>query len=129
MTTVTVVTATTADDWRAWLAEHGQSVKEVWLVIANKHSGTPSVRYHEAIEHALCFGWIDSQARKLDPDSVQLRFTPRRPTSRWSQVNRRRAEHMIELGLMTGPGQAEIDRVRASGTWLAAADPLVRTAP
>ena len=55
--------------------------REVWLVIYNKDSGTPSVRYHDAIEHALCYGWIDSQARKTDPDSSLLRFTPRRPAS------------------------------------------------
>jgi uncharacterized protein YdeI (YjbR/CyaY-like superfamily) len=72
----TLVASTTAE-WRAWLARHCQSEKEVWLVIYRQDSGTPSVRYHEAIEHALCYGWIDSHAHKHDPDSSRLRFTPR----------------------------------------------------
>ncbi len=109
--------ASTTHDWRAWLTEHCRSEKEVWLVIHHKDSGTPSVRYHEAIEHALCFGWIDSHARSLDADSSQLRFTPRNPRSTWSAVNRQRAAKMIELGLMTEPGQALIDLAKANGTW------------
>jgi uncharacterized protein YdeI (YjbR/CyaY-like superfamily) len=109
--------ASTTADWRAWLAQNCQSEKEVWLVIYHSESGTPSVRYHEAIEHALCYGWIDSQARKRDADSSCLRFTPRRPHSTWSRVNRQRAARMIELGLMTEPGQALIELARASGTW------------
>jgi uncharacterized protein YdeI (YjbR/CyaY-like superfamily) len=109
--------ASTTADWRAWLAQNCQSEKEVWLVIYHSDSGTSSVRYHEAIEHALCYGWIDSQARKRDADSSCLRFTPRRPHSTWSRVNRQRAARMIELGLMTEPGQALIELARASGTW------------
>jgi uncharacterized protein YdeI (YjbR/CyaY-like superfamily) len=114
---VTTVVASTAADWRAWLAQHCRSEKDVWLVIQHKDSGTPSVRYHEAIEHALCFGWIDGLHRKRDADSSQLRFTPRNPRSTWSRVNRQRAARMIELGLMTEHGQAMIDLARASGTW------------
>lgn len=74
---IDTVIASTAADWRAWLARHGRSEKEAWLVIYHQDSGTPSVRYHEAIEHALCYGWIDSHARKRDADSSYLRFTPR----------------------------------------------------
>jgi uncharacterized protein YdeI (YjbR/CyaY-like superfamily) len=91
--------------------------KEVWLIIYHKDSGTPSVRYHEAIEHAPCYGWIDSQARKGDADSSHLRFTPRNPRSTWSRVNRQRAAKMIELGLMTEHGRALIELARANGTW------------
>ena len=112
-----IVTARTAADWRAWLAAHADSASEVWLVIYNKASGIPSIRYHESIEHALCYGWIDSQARKHDPDSVHLRFTPRRPRSNWSPTNRARATRMIDQGLMTAPGQAAIDRAKHLGTW------------
>src|SRR5262245_53978683 len=111
------LTASTTTDWRAWLARNCGSESEVWLVIFHKDSGTPSVRYHEAIEHALCYGWIDSHARKTDADSSMLRFTPRRPQSTWSRVNRERAARMTELGLMTERGQAMIDLARASGTW------------
>ncbi|WP_344394929.1 YdeI/OmpD-associated family protein [Actinomadura alba] len=109
--------ASTSADWRAWLARNHRSAKEVWLVIHHKDSRTPSVRYHEAIEHALCYGWIDSHARKHDADSSRLRFTPRSPRSTWSRVNRRRAAKMIELGLMTEHGQAQIELARANGTW------------
>ncbi|MBT2235313.1 YdeI family protein [Nonomuraea sp. NEAU-A123] len=107
----------TTADWRAWLARNCQSEKEIWLVIYHKDSGMPSMRYHEAIEHALCYGWIDSQARKGDANSSLLRFTPRNPRSTWSRVNRQRAAKMTELGLMTGHGQALIDLARAKGTW------------
>jgi uncharacterized protein YdeI (YjbR/CyaY-like superfamily) len=109
--------ASTADDWRAWLTRHGRSEKEVWLVIYHAGSGTPSVRYHEAIEHALCYGWIDSHARKHDADSSVLRFTPRKPRSTWSSVNRERAAKMTGLGRMTSQGQALIDLAKANGTW------------
>jgi len=111
------IAARTAANWRDWLAANCQSGTEVWLVIQHKDSGTPSVRYDEAIEQALCFGWIDSLARKHDADSFVLRFTPRRPRSGWSKVNRRRAERMTELGLMTEHGQAMIDLAKARGGW------------
>jgi uncharacterized protein YdeI (YjbR/CyaY-like superfamily) len=107
----------TAADWRAWLEQNCRSEKEVWLVICHKNSGRPGVRYHEAIEHALCFGWIDSHARKGDADSFHLRFTPRNPRSTWSRVNRERAAKMTGLGLMTGDGQALIEAAKANGAW------------
>jgi uncharacterized protein YdeI (YjbR/CyaY-like superfamily) len=110
---VNALVATTAE-WRAWLADHCESDAEVWLVIAHKNSPRPGVQYGEAIEQALCFGWIDSHARKRDADSFVLRFTPRRPRSDWSQVNMRRAGRMIELGLMTERGQAVMGSVSAS---------------
>jgi uncharacterized protein YdeI (YjbR/CyaY-like superfamily) len=114
---VTTLVASTTADWRAWLARNCRSEKEVWLVIHHQDSGTPSVRYHEAIEHALCYGWIDSHARRHDADSSRLRFTPRNPRSTWSRVNRQRAARMIELGLMTEHGRALIELAKAKGTW------------
>ncbi|MFF5987192.1 YdeI/OmpD-associated family protein [Prauserella flavalba] len=114
----TVHPATVAD-WRQWLAGNHRSHKEIWLVIPRKDSGIPGVRYAEAIEHALCFGWIDSQARKRDPESMLLRFTPRRPRSAWSRINRERAERMIARGLMTESGAALIEVAKAKGTWTA----------
>lgn len=113
----TTVTATDARHWRAWLDEHGRTEREAWLVIFHKASSTPSVGYHESIEHALCFGWIDSIARKHGADSFTLRFTPRRPTSTWSRTNRERAARMIHDGLMTDAGQALIDLAKATGRW------------
>jgi len=124
-----IVRAASTAEWRDWLARNGRTEKEVWLVIYSKNGGTPSVRYHEAIEHALCYGWIDSQARKVEPGSSQLRFTPRNPRSTWSQVNRERAARMIEQGMMTEPGQAMIDLAKASGTWQVLADPLSQEVP
>lgn len=119
---MTTVFASTPAEWRAWLAKHSQSQTEVWLVIYHKNSGTPSVRYNEAIEQALCYGWIDGLHRKRDAESSRLRFTPRNPRSTWSAVNRRRAAKMIEKGLMTEPGQAVIDTAMAKGTWAVVPD-------
>jgi uncharacterized protein YdeI (YjbR/CyaY-like superfamily) len=114
---VNTLFASTTAGWRAWLTQNCRSEKEVWLVIYHSRSSTPSLRYHEAIEHALCYGWIDSHARKRDADSFQLRFTPRGPRSRWSAVNRQRAAKLTELGLMTEHGHAAIELARATGTW------------
>ncbi|TCO47363.1 YdeI/OmpD-associated family protein [Actinocrispum wychmicini] len=114
---MTTVFASTSADWRTWLARHCQSEKEVWLVIHHKDSGVPSLRYHEAIEHALCYGWIDSHARKHDAHSSMLRFTPRSARSTWSRVNRHRAATMVERGLMTQHGHAVIETAKATGTW------------
>jgi uncharacterized protein YdeI (YjbR/CyaY-like superfamily) len=111
------VFASTPAQWRAWLARHGQSEPEAWLVIFHRDCGTPSVRYHEAVEQALCFGWIDSHHRRRDADSSELRFSPRTDRSRWSPANRERAARMVEAGLMTEPGQAAIDRAKANGLW------------
>jgi uncharacterized protein YdeI (YjbR/CyaY-like superfamily) len=114
---MTTVSASTAAQWRDWLARHSRSEREVWLVIFHKDADTPSVRYHEAIEQALCFGWIDSHHRKRDAHSSELRFTPRTPRSRWSATNRERAARLIDAGLMTGQGRSAIDLARSKGTW------------
>ncbi|MFD4369919.1 YdeI family protein [Rhodococcus sp. NPDC058521] len=103
--------------WRDWLNRNGQSEKEIWLIIHHKDSGMPSLRYHEAIEHALCFGWIDGLHHTHDEHSSRLRFTPRNPRSTWSSVNRTRAAQMIEQGLMTEHGQALVDLAKEKGTW------------
>jgi uncharacterized protein YdeI (YjbR/CyaY-like superfamily) len=102
----TIVTASSVAEWRAWLAEHGRSETEAWLVIPHKNSGIPGVTYAEAVEQALCFGWIDG-----------LRFSPRRRKSKWSAPNRERVERLTREGQMTEHGQAAIDRAKADGTW------------
>ena len=124
-----VVTASTPAAWRDWLARHGRSEREAWLVIHRNAAGIPSLRYHEAVEHALCYGWIDSRARPYDDTSSVLRFTPRNPASSWSRVNRERAERMIAQGLMTEAGQAVIDLAKARGTWQAVPDEVASTVP
>jgi uncharacterized protein YdeI (YjbR/CyaY-like superfamily) len=124
-----IAVAGSADDWRAWLARNCRSAKEVWLVLHHHGSGTPPLRYHEAVEQALCFGWIDGLHRGRGADSSQLRFTPRTARSRWSQLNRQRAAKMIELGLMTEYGQAAIAQAKAAGTWQLLPDEPRRAMP
>jgi uncharacterized protein YdeI (YjbR/CyaY-like superfamily) len=117
MVLMNTVIANSTAEWRSWLAENSQSTDEVWLVIHHKNSGIAGIRHHEAVEQALCFGWIDGLQRKHDAHSAMQRFTPRRPGSTWSEVNRERAARMTELGLMTPHGQAMIDLAKATGRW------------
>ncbi len=91
-------------------------------MIQHKDNGVPSIRIEEAMEQALCFGWIDGLHQKHDAGSSRLRFTPRRPKSTWSAVNRERAERLIAQGLMTDAGQAMIDLAKETGTWEAVPD-------
>ena len=104
-------------EWRSWLKDHCSLEKSVWLVIYSKKSAVPSVHWHEAIEHALCFGWVDSKAKKRDDESCYLRFTPRNPKSKWGKRNRERAQKMIEHGFMTENGQKLIDIAKDSRRW------------
>lgn len=92
--------------WRTWLERNYESGKEIWLVYAKKQSNMKSVSYDEAVEEAICFGWIDGQVRTVDEDRFTQRFSPRTKTSRWSELNIERAKKMIEAGLMTDAGRA-----------------------
>lgn len=109
--------AKTRQDWRRWLETNGQSKKAVCLIMYHKKSSTPSVAYNEAVEEALCFGWIDSKANKRDTESSYLQFTPRKPRSNWSASNRERVERLIKEGLMTESGQLAIDLAKTTGRW------------
>ena len=109
--------ARTRDEWRGWLEENGETQRSVWAIIYRKRSATPSVRFHDAIVDALCFGWVDSKAAPRDDESCYLLFSPRNPKSTWGRVNRQRAEEMIRQGLMRPPGQAMIDLAKRTGTW------------
>lgn len=102
-----------------WLEENHGS-EGVWLKIAKKGAPEPSVTYAEALEVALCFGWIDSQKRGLDETHFLQRFTPRRPRGRWSKINREKAEALIEAGRMRTGGLAEVEAAKADGRWEAA---------
>ncbi|MFO7445689.1 MAG: YdeI/OmpD-associated family protein [Ignavibacteriaceae bacterium] len=110
--------ASSRQEWRKWLKKNYQSEKPVFLILYNKKSKTPGISYGEAIEEALCFGWIDSTAYKRDEDSFYLYFTRRKPKSQWSKINRERALKMIKKGLMTEYGQAFIDLAKEKGTWI-----------
>lgn len=90
--------------WRAWLEEHHATEREVWLVYYKKHTNRPRVPYEEAVEEALCFGWIDSTARRLDDDRYLQKFTPRRDRSNWCESNVKRARRLIGEGRMTKAG-------------------------
>lgn len=119
---MTTVMGTSVEAWREWLTAHAHAETEAWLVIHHKNSGVPSIRIEEAMEQALCFGWIDGLHRKHDEHSSRLRFTPRRPKSTWSAVNRERAGRLIEEGQMTEAGQAMIDLAKETGTWEAVSE-------
>jgi uncharacterized protein YdeI (YjbR/CyaY-like superfamily) len=105
------------DEWREWLKTHCKDQAAIWLVIYNRKSSVPSIRWHDAIEHALCFGWVDSKALKRDRESCYLKFTRRNPKSKWGKKNRERAQRMIEQGLMTGQGRELIDIAKSTGKW------------
>ena len=112
------VYAKTRAVWRKWLKQNSQSEKSVWLILYHKKSNVQSVNLNDTTEEALCFGWIDSKAKKRDAESFYLTFTPRNPKkSKWSQPNRERAERMIEHGLMTEHGQRLIDIAKNTGKW------------
>lgn len=114
--------AKTRKEWRKWLEKNYQMEKSVWLIIYHKNSNNQSVYYDEAVEEAICFGWIDSIAHKRDEVSKYQFFAQRKPKSNWSKANRERAVKMIQLGLMTPSGQKLIDQAKATGTWDALVD-------
>lgn len=104
----------------AWLEENHAGSEGLWLKIAKKGVDPPSVTYGEAVELALCFGWIDSQKRGHDETHFLQRFTPRRPRGRWSKINREKAEALIAAGAMRPTGLAEVEAAQADGRWEAA---------
>ena len=92
-------------EWRAWLAKNGKTSREIWLVYYKKGSEKSRIPYEDAVEEAICFGWIDGKIKKIDEDRYVQRFSMRRPESRWSSLNIRRAEKMIAEGKMTESGR------------------------
>ncbi len=119
---IQAVSAKTRADWRQWLMQNHQREKSVWLIIYHKESPTPSVYYDEAVEEALCFGWVDSKPNKRDAESYYLFMAQRKADSKWSKLNRQRAEKMISEGLMAPAGLALITLAKQSGTWMALED-------
>lgn len=109
-------------EWRAWLEAHADA-DGVWVKLAKKGTGILTVTYAEAVEAALCFGWIDGQSRGLDEQYYLQRFTPRRARSVWSKLNRAKAEALIANGAMGPAGLREVERAKADGRWDAAYDP------
>ncbi len=107
-------------EFAVWLEDGHTTSEGIWLKIAKKESGAKSVTYTEALELALCFGWIDSQKRGFDEKHFLQRFTPRRPRGRWSRINRDKVEELIAAGAMRATGMAEVDAAKADGRWKAA---------
>ena len=112
----------TQESWVAWLKEHHSDSKGIWLKIAKKETGIPSVYYPEALDSALCYGWIDGQKGSLDDEYWLQKFTPRRPKSKWSKINRDKAEALIEAGKMQPAGLRQVELAKADGRWEAAYD-------
>ena len=108
--------------WETWLAERHATAPGVWLKLAKKATGIESITYAEALDVALCYGWIDSQKRSFDAAYWLQRFTPRKPKSKWSKINRQRATELIDAGRMKPAGLREVELARADGRWEAAYD-------
>ena len=106
------------EEWRVWLNENCQTEKSIYLITYHKNSQTPSVHWHDAIENALCYGWVDSKANSRDKESCYLKFSPRNPKSKWGKRNIERANKMTQSGLMTDYGQALIDIAKSTGKWI-----------
>jgi uncharacterized protein YdeI (YjbR/CyaY-like superfamily) len=113
-------TFATDADWEAWLEEHHATSGGVTVRIAKKGSDVATVAYPEVLDTAICFGWIDARRQALDDTFFLQRFTPRRARSRWSKINRDKAEALIAAGRMRPAGLAEVERAKADGRWEAA---------
>src|SRR5215204_6440331 len=103
--------------WRAWLQKNHASSSGIWLVFAKKHSGIPSLSYADAVEEALCFGWIDSLLNPIDDTLYKQMFTPRKAKSVWSALNKQRVDKLIAAGAMTAAGMAIITLAKKTGRW------------
>jgi uncharacterized protein YdeI (YjbR/CyaY-like superfamily) len=106
-------------EWRKWLEKNNQSEKSVWLIIYKKQSEIPSVYYPEAVDEAICFGWIDSKPNKRDDESYYQFFAKRNPKSNWSKVNKGKVERLLKEGLIAKSGLEAIELAKQNGTWTA----------
>lgn len=105
------------DDWRLWLEKNHTIQKEVWLLHYKKRSGKPYLNHIEAVQEALCFGWIDSKLKKIDEERFILKYSPRKSRSVWSKINKENAEKMILSGKMTQAGFDKIEEAKRQGLW------------
>ncbi len=121
-----VIPFTDAEDWERWLDEHHDSAPGLWLKLAKKDAQIASVTYAQAVELALCFGWIDGQKGAYDERWWLQRFTPRGPRSRWSRINREKAQQLERAGRLRPAGLREVQRAGADGRWEAAYDGQAR---
>ena len=108
--------------WEAWLAAHFDASRGAWLRLAKKSAGLQTVTYQQALEVALCYGWIDGQKKSFDEETWLQKFTPRGPQSIWSKINRAKALELIDLGRMQAAGLMAIEKAKENGRWEAAYD-------
>jgi len=120
MKTTKTLYVTGRNDWRTWLGKNHDREKEIWLVFYKKHASKSGIPYDDAVEEALCFGWIDGTLKRIDSEKHIIRFTPRRKNSVWSEINRKKAEEMIKEGRMTEAGLAKIEEAKKNGKWQSA---------
>jgi uncharacterized protein YdeI (YjbR/CyaY-like superfamily) len=113
------------DKWRKWLSQHHAKEIGIWLIFYKKGTSKPSLDYDDAVEEALCFGWIDSIIKKIDDQKYARKFTPRKDKSIWSQLNKKRANKMIKQGRMTDAGLAKIKIAKKNGSWNREARPQI----
>lgn len=117
----------TQKEWHSWLFKHGSTEPGIWLRMYKKASGKPTITYDEALDEALCFGWIDGIARRFDEESYVQRFTPRRKKSIWSKRNIEHIDRLTKEGRMQPGGLAEVERAKADGRWAQAYDSPANT--
>jgi uncharacterized protein YdeI (YjbR/CyaY-like superfamily) len=108
---------TSPQAWRKWLARHHESEKSVWLICYKKNSGKPTISWSDAVDEALCFGWIDSTRKTIDDEKFIQFFTRRKPTSMWSKINKEKVKQLIEEGRMMPAGYDSIERAKKNGSW------------
>lgn len=109
----------TCAEWRTWLEQHHTRTQGIWLISYKKGTGKPRFEYEEAVEEALCFGWIDSKPNKLDEERSLLWFAPRNPKTGWSKLNKERVERLIAQGRMMPAGLAKVETAKQDGSWTA----------
>ena len=114
---IEIVYARDREEWRRWLQKNHRTSAGVWLVFYKVGSGQQSVRYGEAVREALCFGWIDSKVNSLNEERYKQIFTPRKPKSAWSKLNKGYIAELIEQGLMAEAGLAKIEAAKQDGSW------------
>ncbi|GAB3752481.1 YdeI/OmpD-associated family protein [Spirosoma pomorum] len=108
---------TNRQQWREWLTEHHTTKQSIWLIYHKKNSSVTGITYSEAVEEALCFGWIDSTVKPIDAERYRQFFSRRKPVSTWSKVNKDRIQRLVDKGLMTKAGFDSIDTAKQNGSW------------
>lgn len=116
-TAIETFSPTSRENWREWLAENHRSKQSIWLVYYKIQANIPTVSYNDAVDEALCFGWIDSTRKSLGDDTFMQFFSKRKPNSVWSKINKGKIQRLIDEGLMTEAGFESIEKAKQNGSW------------